>query len=124
MRSNAMRYLFGTCAVLSTLAVPAIAAAGAHFSSSDAKEFNGMQRGWSPEGNFNTTDADGVARPKEGWVMNYFSPDADNSPVRLWRLYKPSSNDHFYTTDPVERDQAASRGYIREDSAKEMWVFP
>jgi hypothetical protein len=48
-------------------------------------------------------------------------PGPGSGRIPLFRLYNPTSADHFYTTDPAERDSAkASSGYVDEGTA--CWV--
>lgn len=63
-----------------------------------------------------------------GWTSRgaagyaYTLPDATPGLVALYRLYNPSSGDHFYTTNQDERDAAVGSGdYVGEGVAG--WVF-
>jgi hypothetical protein len=114
--------LLSTIIAGAALALPSVALAGDHFYTGSVSEYNGMQPGWVPEGNFRTVDSDGVTRPKEGWVFKSPVSDPIASTVPLIRLYNPTSNDHFYTINQAESNNAQRHGY-RFESA-DMHVFP
>jgi hypothetical protein len=77
-----------------------------------------------PSGNrFYTTSIDceiGVA-PES--TMGFMAPDSRCGATQLYRLYRGTNDDHFYTTSAAERDNAVAMfGYVYESVAGWVWT--
>ena len=58
-------------------------------------------------------------------MLGYIAPNPVCGSTPLYRLYKASSGDHFYTTSDAEKDAAvANSGYIYEFVAGHVWTGP
>jgi hypothetical protein len=57
-------------------------------------------------------------------IMGYIATSPACGSVPLYRVYSPSTFDHFYTTSAAERDSALRGGYINEGIAGYVWAGP
>lgn len=71
-----------------------------------------------------TPDASCEGFTREG-ILGYIGTSAACGATPLYRLYHPTSRDHFYTTSAEERDNAVTRfGYQARALAGYVWTAP
>ncbi|MEE2644648.1 MAG: hypothetical protein VYD19_06910 [Myxococcota bacterium] len=82
--------------------------------------------GRKPRGRFfltSSTDCERQGAPNR--ELGFWAPDESCGAVPLYRLYKASVDNHFYTLNAGERDRAADMlGYQREGIAGYVWLSP
>lgn len=99
-----------------------------HLSSSPAPGLVPLHRCLMSYGkHFYTTapGCEGVTPGTEEGTLGYLSPTPRCGAVPLFRSYNPSSQDHFYTTDPAEHARAThGGGWNDEGVTGYVWTSP